>query len=214
MFITVSTKQNHGHFLPTPSFPYKLIEATLETYTAMISKMSLPKTILLRLLAAVILLVPLVLPSGCARREVRYIPRSGYESPVDAASTRKALQQFYHNWQGIPYQIGGMSPAAVDCSGLAAIAYNDIFGIKLPRTVDEQASYGRKIPNDTLHPGDLLFFKTGIFQKHVGIFFEKNRFIHASSTKGVMISSLDEPYWQNNFVKATRIYNYKHTASR
>jgi len=184
------------------------------THTAMISKMSLPKTLFIRLLPVVVLLVPLILPSGCARHEVRYIPRSGYELPVDAASTRKALRQFYHNWQGIPYEVGGMSPAAVDCSGLAVIAYHDIFGMKLPRTVDEQARYGRKIPADTLHPGDLLFFKTGIFQDHVGIFLEKNRFIHASSTKGVMISRLDEPYWQHNFVKATRLYEYKHTASR
>jgi len=172
------------------------------------------KKILQRIVPIIVLLFPLILPTGCTRHSNRYIPRSGYETPIDDASTRKALAQFYHNWQGIPYEIGGMSPAAVDCSGLASIAYNDIFNIQLPRSAKEQAHFGRAVPRDSLHPGDLLFFKTGFFQEHVGIFFEKNRFIHASSTKGVMISGLDEPYWQNNFIKATRVYDYRRTASR
>jgi lipoprotein Spr/probable lipoprotein NlpC len=53
-----------------------------------------------------------------------------------------------------------------------------------------------------------------MFQDHVGIFFEKNRFIHASSAKGVMISGLNEPYWQDSLVKAARLYDYTHTAAR
>jgi hypothetical protein len=201
-------------FQPNDPSTINILRRRVATFHAMIINSSLPNSMLLRLLPVIALLVPLLLPSGCARREVRDIPRSGYIVPVDDISARKALQQFYHNWQGIPYQVGGMSPAGVDCSGLVAIAYHDIFGMKLPRTAAEQARFGRKIPLNRLHPGDLLLFKTGMFQDHVGIFFEKNRFIHASSAKGVMISALNEPYWQDSLVKATRLYDYTHTAAR
>lgn len=152
--------------------------------------------------------------SGCAKQRVQYPSAgTGYQLPLDPASARKALKSFYSNWQGVPYKIGGMSQRAVDCSGLTVIAYRDIFGLNLPRTAEEQAGCGRKIARKSLQPGDLVFFNTGYFQRHVGIYLEKSAFIHASATKGVMISRLDEPYWQNAFWKASRLYSYNRTAS-
>ena len=153
--------------------------------------------------------------SGCAKQRVQY-PSSagtGYQLPLDPASARKALKSFYSDWQGVPYKTGGMSQRAVDCSGLTVIAYRDVFGMNLPRTAEEQARHGRKIARKSLQPGDLVFFNTGLFQRHVGIYLEKSSFIHASATKGVMISRLDEPYWQDAFWKASRFYSYHRTAS-
>ncbi len=166
---------------------------------------------LLRRLLLTTLVLLLLFPSGCARRDSSAIPEC---APIDEASAREALHRFYRNWQGVPYRDGGMSKHAVDCSGLAVLAYREIFGIRLPRTSREQAKFGRTISTGPFRPGDLLFFKTGSFQHHVGIYFEDNTFIHASSSKGVMLSRLDDAYWQNNFRKATRVLEYRCAAFR
>lgn len=166
-----------------------------------------------RIALAVFLLV-LALAAGCAKRDVQYPLDTFRQPPRDAVAARNALSQFYTSWRGVPYSAGGMSRAAVDCSGLAFIAYRDIFGMHLPRTVEEQARYGRNVTRESLRPGDLVFFRTGLFQDHVGIFYHESSFIHASSSKGVMISRLDEPYWQNSFSKAKRLYDFERTASR
>ncbi len=102
--------------------------------------------------------------------------------------------------------MGGMSESAVDCSGLTVLAFKDIFGLSLPRTVAEQAQQGKNVARYSLQPGDLVFFKTGFSQRHVGIYVEDNRFIHASASKGVIISKLDEPYWNKKYWKSTRVY--------
>lgn len=148
-------------------------------------------------------------PLGCAKHEVRYSTPS-----LDPVAARNALKSFYHNWKGVPYRVGGMSQAEIDCSGLAVRAYRDVFDVNLPRTVEEQARFGRNISRNSLQPGDLVFFKTGYFQRHVGIFLEEDTFMHASASKGVMLSRLDEPYWRKNFWKAERVYGYSQTARR
>ncbi|EPR5614221.1 C40 family peptidase, partial [Shigella sonnei] len=80
------------------------------------------------------------------------------------------------------------------------------FDLQLPRETKEQASIGTQIDKDELLPGDLVFFKTGSGQNglHVGIYDTNNQFIHASTSKGVMRSSLDNVYWQKNFWQARR----------
>ena len=81
------------------------------------------------------------------------------------------------------------------------------FDLQLPRETKQQASIGTQIDKDELLPGDLVFFKTGSGQNglHVGIYDTNNQFIHASTSKGVMRSSLDNVYWQKNFWQARRI---------
>lgn len=147
------------------------------------------------------ILLLLFLLSSCAKNQVTYPTHT----PSDTASTRNALKVFYSDWQGVPYAMGGMSQSSIDCSGLTVLAYRDLFGMQLPRTAEEQAQYGRNISKNSLQPGDLVFFKTGFFQRHVGIYLDKNAFIHASTSKGVMISQLDEPYWRAKFWKAQRV---------
>ncbi len=153
----------------------------------------------------------LFLVSGCTQTRVTHPLSSAHhvQQPVDPNSAQNALNIFYNDWKGVPHKTGGMTHSAIDCSGLTLLAYKDIFGIQLPRTTKAQAHFGKDISRKSLLPGDLVFFKTGLFQRHVGIILEKDRFIHASTSKGVMISHLNNPYWQDAFWKASRINTYR-----
>ena len=110
-------------------------------------------------------------------------------------------------WHGTAYRYGVMTRRGVDCSGFVVVTMRDRFDLQLPRETKEQASIGTQIDKDELLPGDLVFFKTGSGQNglHVGIYDTNNQFIHASTSKGVMRSSLDNVYWQKNFWQARRI---------
>lgn len=128
-----------------------------------------------------------------------------HHTAVDTSSIRDILHDFYANWQGTPYRSGGMSQRGIDCSAFTYLAYRNLFTIDLPRTVSEQAGKGKKVPRNALKPGDLVFFKTGIFQKHVGIYMEDFSFMHVSTIRGVMISRLDDDYWRNKYWKSKRL---------
>ena len=98
-----------------------------------------------------------------------------------------------------------MSQRGIDCSGFVYITYLSKFGIKLPRTTEDMSRLGKKVSQKNLVPGDLVFFKTGIYSRHVGIYLEKKRFLHASTSVGVTISSLDNHYWKKKYWKSVRI---------
>lgn len=115
------------------------------------------------------------------------------------------LRQYFASWEGTRYRFGGLSRKGIDCSGLTLLTYKELFGRELPRTVREQVKQGRKIPKTALQAGDLVFFKTGNFQRHVGIYLEEDLFMHASRSRGVMISSLNNVYWQKRFWQAQRL---------
>lgn len=112
---------------------------------------------------------------------------------------------------GAPYKLGGTSKSGLDCSGLVINVYNEN-KVKMPRRSADQAQQGKKIEIWEAKPGDLLFFATngnGVVT-HVGIVKEiKNRgeitFIHASTSKGVIVSSLNEKYWNKAFLFAKRV---------
>ncbi|NRD71786.1 C40 family peptidase [Shewanella sp. VB17] len=106
---------------------------------------------------------------------------------------------FHREWRGIPYRYGGMSKRGVDCSGFVSLAYQQILGKKLPRTTAKQVYLGQSIIKSQLKTGDLVFFKTGWSTRHVGIYLSNNRFLHASTSQGVMISLLDNSYWQQKY---------------
>ena len=101
----------------------------------------------------------------------------------------------------------GMSRGGVDCSGFVLMTFRDKFDLQLPRETRMQAKIGTEIDKDELLPGDLVFFKTGSGESglHVGIYDTDNQFIHASTSRGVMRSSLDNVYWRKNFWQARRI---------
>jgi len=111
------------------------------------------------------------------------------------------------HWRGTPYRYGGMSRNGVDCSGFVYLTFRDKFALQLPRTTSAQSDIGTRISKDELLPGDLVFFKTGRGENglHVGIYDTDNAFIHASTSQGVIRSSLDNVYWRKVFWQARRI---------
>ncbi|MCE9688147.1 NlpC/P60 family protein [Shewanella sp. AS16] len=144
-----------------------------------------------------ILLLQTIL-AGCAGK-----PEAPKAVPIQ--SPLKALLALHEEWQGVPYRFGGSSKRGIDCSALVALALKDMLGRQLPRTVAEQRRLGKEVPRNELQSGDLLFFKTGSSSRHVGIYLDKDRFLHASTSKGVTISSLLNPYWAAKYWVAKRL---------
>jgi cell wall-associated NlpC family hydrolase len=111
------------------------------------------------------------------------------------AQVRSAAQP----WMDVPYEFGGESKDGVDCSALVRALYQNAFGIELPRTTGRQVDRGRQIARSELRPGDLVFFRTGDQQKHVGVYLDDQEFVHASSSQGVTVSPLQHEYWQEHY---------------
>lgn len=114
-------------------------------------------------------------------------------------------------FSGVRYKFGGTTRKGMDCSGLLYISFGE-HNISLPRTSIHMAEEGKKIKIKDLEKGDLLFFKTKKSTKrvnHVGMVVkvegDEVKFIHASTSRGVTVSSLREGFWNSAFVKATRI---------
>lgn len=105
---------------------------------------------------------------------------------------------------GRPYLYGGNTPSGFDCSGLVQYSYKQM-GIALPRTTMEQMQKLRPIDKRDVRNGDLVFFRTGAKQYHVGIMIDEKNFIHApSSGKEVTTGNLETSYWRQNFIGARR----------
>ncbi len=128
-------------------------------------------------------------------------------SAVTASDSDKvrAVKLAYNDWKGIPYMLGGSSYNGVDCSALMQIVYEDYFGLELPRLTSDQMKTGKKVKLNQIRTGDMVFFKTGRKTLHVGIIVEGDRFLHASTSSGVMISSLSENYWKSRYLEARRV---------
>ena len=118
------------------------------------------------------------------------------------------LKSILDSYLGTPYRYGGMSRRGIDCSGLVFLVYQELAHTSLPRNARSLYAMGRHVPASAMKPGDLVFFRTGLFRSvnHVGIAAERGRFVHASSRKGVMYSSLDEEYFRKHFVGIRRIF--------
>ena len=118
----------------------------------------------------------------------------------------KALLENVDEWYGVRYRTGGNSKAGVDCSGFTVAVYLAVYGIALPRVSRDQYRISRKISTTELQEGDLVFFNTnGSGVSHVGIYLGNNKFMHASVSKGVMVSGLFEPYYLKRYYGAGRI---------
>ena len=111
---------------------------------------------------------------------------------------------------GVRYRGGGSSKAGMDCSGMVTAVFN-IFDIKLPRSSHDMAAVGEKVDSSDVKKGDLIFFKTNgrSVINHVGLVIEKIgdeiKFIHSSTSKGVMVSSTKESYYHKNFAQVNRV---------
>ena len=114
-------------------------------------------------------------------------------------------------YSGVRYKFGGTTKKGMDCSGLLYVSFGK-HDIDLPRVSIEMAEEAKKINLKNVDKGDLLFFKTSKKGKrinHVGMVVDVNgpdiRFIHATTSRGVIVSSLNEGFWNYSFVKAARV---------
>jgi cell wall-associated NlpC family hydrolase len=104
---------------------------------------------------------------------------------------------------GTPYVYGGTTPGqGLDCSGLVQHAHS-VAGLNIPRRSTAQQAAARPVRGASPKPGDLVFFKTGPSQYHVGIMVDRDRFVHASTSKRrVRLANLGQDYWQQRFIGA------------
>ena len=113
---------------------------------------------------------------------------------------------------GVKYRLGGTNKKGMDCSGLVFSTYEN-HDVRLPRTSIDMSRHGKKIKKREALPGDLIFFKTNgrSVINHVGIITEINgdtiTFVHASTSKGVIVSSTSDDYYNKTFAQINRVLN-------
>lgn len=107
---------------------------------------------------------------------------------------------------GTPYSYGGNDSNGIDCSSFSCQIFEKSFGVKLPRSTDEQYRVGSSVPKTDLAFGDLVFFNTtGRNPSHVGVYLGDDLFAHASRSFGVTISSMQSTYYKKRYVGARRV---------
>lgn len=132
-----------------------------------------------------------------------YAEKLGIEldKEYDAALLKEVI-----GWLGTPYVYGGKDKTGTDCSGFIMQVYKEVYGITTARSANGIYEECIKVKREKLKQGELVFFKINTEKiGHVGIFLQDSYFIHASSSKGVMVSSLDLEYWTKYFVSGGRL---------
>lgn len=136
---------------------------------------------------------------------------SSHSSSSRSSSKANKIIDYAKKYQGVKYKWGGTSKSGMDCSGLTYVSFkaNDII---LPRSSSALSKEGSKLSLKNVKKGDLLFFKTNKKKNaitHVGLIVDVKgnniEFIHATTSRGVIISKLSENYWHNAFAEARRV---------
>jgi len=120
-------------------------------------------------------------------------------------SNNQSLFDFFNEWQGTPYRFGGTQKSGIDCSAFVQKAFVEAYKMSLPRTTRQQSKQGVEMSWSDAQQGDLVFFKTKRNTYHVGIYLGNKQFMHASASKGVIISRIDNPYWAAKFWQVRRV---------
>ena len=125
-------------------------------------------------------------------------------TPAEEVKNPKMFE-FIEDWYGTPYRLGGTTKKGVDCSAFSQFLFASVYGLSIPRTAREQYDLTSHISRTELKEGDLIFFNTRGGVSHVGVYLQNNKFVHASTSGGVMISDIFEEYWVRRFVGVGRL---------
>ncbi len=146
------------------------------------------------------------------------VPREAPVTPVAGTDDEmNNLAIYAMSLYDTPYRSGGTSRGSgFDCSGFVQYVFRNSAGLALPRTSAEMSRLGRAVPEESLKPGDLVFFNTQHSPySHVGIYVGESRFLHAPSTgRAIMLSNLHEKYWQKRYEGARRVDLEKQTSNQ
>lgn len=158
--------------------------------------------------------IVILLLSSCATRAPHYdfreLARAAVRLDMDIdKEDNHALFVEVSNWIGVPYRRGGTSMRGTDCSGFSSAIYKKVYKKKLQHNADSQRRMDcNKLSKNKLQQGDLVFFHNGRKKRtanHVGIYLKKGKFVHASSSKGVIVSGLNEPYYKKRWMQGGRV---------
>lgn len=127
------------------------------------------------------------------------------DATVEKLKNLSLLRSIDH-WWGTRYCLGGNTENCIDCSGFTLAVMRDVYGKAVPRTAQEQFNQTNRLEVDELKEGDLVFFHTsGRAISHVGIYLLNNKFVHAATSNGVMVSDLNDTYWKPRYKGAGRV---------
>lgn len=116
------------------------------------------------------------------------------------------LYQFIDEWYATPYKYAGFDKTGIDCSGFTCKLYESVYQKKISRASRDIYTSANEVEKQDLKEGDFVFFKIESKNvSHVGVYLMNGKFVHASTKKGVIISDLNEPYYQKYFFKGGRI---------
>ena len=149
-------------------------------------------------------------------KEVPYVPTVSDEAReagrVNALgiergpSDNELLYNTIQKWMGTPYRYGGTTKEGVDCSAFVGNVYLSVYNIKLHRVADDMRRDVTLISRSELREGDIVFFTNSKKRvSHVGIYLKDGLFAHSSTSRGVIISRLDDTYWKEHFYKGGRV---------
>lgn len=130
---------------------------------------------------------------------------SGTKSEIDRVFKELALLEIFKEWEGTKYILGGDSKDGIDCSAFVRLIYKNVFNKDIPRVSTDQANFGRKVLMKELQVGDILFFRPENRTNHTAVYLGNSLFLNASTSRGVIISSLESTYWRQYFIHGVRV---------
>ena len=132
---------------------------------------------------------------------------SGSAHERKKVAVERKLLTSYKKWRGTKYAWGGDSKNGIDCSALTRRVYREAFNKELPRVSQQQIKKGTRVSAKNLKSGDIVYFRPDNRVSHTAVYVGNSLFINASSSKGVVMSSLKSPYWRKYFKYGVRVHN-------